>query len=170
MTNHHEFSRANPPLVRSYRLLLGDAIALLPATSVLTLARDTNDEQPMTLHRGTVRLAGFLAPTLDDEECLTAFIAAVRETYHLPSLTRAQAVVCIDFASHLDEIATAESHRLPVTIYPDGALWSLAGGYPALWLAGPWRLVVGGTHHDAPSLPAAIQLGTRLLRDASGQS
>lgn len=169
MNSNPQLPPAPAKLVASYLLLLEEAIASSPRLSVLSLARNANDENPEPVHLGVVYLSGLLAPTLDDPEALAAFIAALRTTYHLPTLTRAQAVVFLDFASFISEVATAEQHAIPVSVYPDAGLWTLAGGYPALWLGGPWRLVSSGTHHEAPSLQAAIELGHRLSREGSNR-
>jgi|GEM_PF-6067070 len=165
MNNDSSLPPASDKLIASYRLLLAEAIGSSPRPSVVSLAQHTDDEDPVPLPLGAVYLAGLLAPTLDDPEALSAFVAALRTTYALDHLTVAQAVVFLDFCSFIGEVVTAELNAAPVTVYLDGALWTLAGGYPALWLGGPWRLVVGGTHHDAPTLEAAIALGHRLLGD-----
>lgn len=164
MTEEIQLPHPSDELVAGYQLLLNDAIHSSPQLSVISLARTDTDEEPEPLHRGAVELAGSLAPTLNEPEALAAFIAVLRDTYKIPTLTRPQSVVFIDFATFRDEVTAAEKRSIPVTVHPNGGLWTIAGGYPALWLGGDWRLFVGNAQHDAASLPEAIELGTRFLR------
>ncbi len=162
--NPPQLPTPSPEAIAHYQSLLAEAIASLPKTSVVSLARDTGDEEPISLHQGAVFLSGLSAPALAEPAALAAFIAALRATYRLPILTQAQAVVFVDFATHINEFTAAELQALPVTVYPDGGLWTVVGGYPALWLGGPWRLHVGEATHEAPSLEAALSLAACLRK------
>lgn len=161
-----DIPQASDELIASYHLLIATAIESTPKRSAIHLARSHDNDDTIPLHQGTVFATGLLASTLD-EESAAAYLTALAKIYDVPELTLAQGCVLLDFCSYVNDVMQAQLHSLPIAVYPNGALWSLIAGYPALWLAGPWQLHIGDTRLVAPNLSAAIELAAQHRRNTS---